>query len=319
MTMRKTLFFFIIFLVGFSLHAQIVPTINSPRDLQSLQVKSQSTSSNSPIDNEELLIFKLDYDQQGNVMHRYQLLLWEAVTYSYTTTYTYNEQGRLLTETRLQEFLNLYNRDEDYLHFFGNNPLHEKIIYHYNDQDNVSKKEIYTYGDQEPNTDTQPDQYIDFSYENDQLIVEESKSSDEKFFNRNYLTEYAYDSAGNLVHKKMAYGKEKKLQRNFIFKYNTEGQLVEEQVIDFSIPHNNTHLKYEYNADGQRSSKYVFNEEEEEFELETSYKYDSKGNVISGDREVSFEYYENGLIKSERWTEPTSATQITLTTTYEYF
>jgi hypothetical protein len=293
--------------------------MNPAGELQSHKVKSLSTYYTSPVDNEERLIFKKDFNTKGKVINVYQLSLWEAVSYSYTTTYQYNDLGQLITKSKVQKFLNLFDRDEDYLHFFGDKPLNEQQLYHYNEQGDIRKKLIFTFGEEKPDQQAQPSQSIYYEYEQNKLISEESSSSDDKFFNRNYLIKYTYDSVDNLIQKSMDYGKELELHRNFIYKYNIENQLIEEQVIDFSIPHNNIHLRYEYNEDGRKSKKLIYNEEEKVFEEETIYEYDEKGNVISGDREVKYEYHSNGLIKSESWTDPTSSEQIILTTQYDYY
>lgn len=317
--MKKTAFLLFLSLHSISLFAQLIPVQNSEKELGDLNVKTLSTFFVDADVGKEHLIFQKEYDASRKLLEKYQLSLWEAVSYSHTTTYKYNDQDQLESELILQEFLKIYDRDQDYLDLFGTKPLNEKRIYLYNDQGKMSKKMIYTFGDKEPGEGDAANQSIDYEYENDMLISEESTSTDDKFFNQNYLIKYTYDSADNLIQKVMAYGKEKEFQRNFFFKYNTEGQMTEEQVIDLSIPHNNIHLKYEYNKESQRSKKLVFNENEEVFEEETSYQYNLNGNMISGDREVKFEYYNNGLIKSESWIDPTSSEHITLISKYEFF
>ena len=298
------------------LFAQLIPVQNSLDDIVSHRVKVASTYYLDG-DREELF-FQKEFDADGNLLRKYLLLLWDAVSYQYTTTYSYDEKGILKEEQTIQEFLELNERDKEYLRIFGDNPLNERILYYYSDKGKLNNKSLYAFGAEGFDPKTSTNQTITYQYENAMLILEESTSSDDKFFNKNYLIEYSYDSTGNLVQKTMAYGLEKEMQRNYIYKYNDYNQLIEEQVIDISIPHNNKHLKYEYNDEGQLISKLSYNEELEDFEIETSYVYDSMGNLVSGEREVSFEYYKNGLIKSESWTDPISDEQFTFITKYQF-
>ena len=310
----------LLFLLSFvNLSAQITPIQNDDSTLIRLDVKSLSTYYQSKDTNKEYLLFQNEFSSPGILLRRFQLYLWDAVSYSYTTYYHYDNDELLTEETKNQEILTLFNRDKEYIQAFGDASLNEKILYYYTDEGLLSKTTIYTFSTKELESNASPSQTINYKYENGVLVSEESASSDEKIFNKNYLIEYSYDSAGNVSKKSMAYGKDKELQRTTILKYNTERKVIEKQVLDTSIPHNNVHLKYDYNTDGRISNKYVFNESEKEFELETTYDYDLQGNIVSGERDVKFEYYENGLIKKESWTELTSPTEISLTTKYEFF
>lgn len=315
--MRKLLLFAIFLWSSLSIVAQIIPTQNSDDDLIRIKVNSVTSYYSQKGDSKEFIIFQKEFSSPGKLMRKFQLSLWDAVSYSNTTNYSYNALSQLVEETKTQEILNLFDRDNDYINNFGDTPLNEKILYHYNDDGLLSKKSIYTYGNQEPENNDPPDQTINCVYEEGSLSSEESTSLDDKFFNKNYLVKYKYDSLGNLIGKSMAYGKDKELQRSTLFRYDSNGQIVEEQIVDSSIPHNNIHVKYEYNNQNKLSSKYVYDEVEKEFELDTSYQYDEQGNVVSGG--VSYEYYENGLIKSESWIDPTTDEVIKFTTTYEYF
>ena len=308
--------FIILSLLSFGTYSQLVPVENDLDLLKSKSVKRISTQYSSNEGEEAELIFQKEYDASGKVLTKYQLSLWDAVSYSHTTTYSYNEQGLLADETTIQKILNLSKRDEEFIETFGDKPLHEKVYYYYNPDGKLSKKAIFTYSGKEPEEDATPDQTIEYSYTGDLIDREESKSSDERFFNKDYYIEFKYDSANNLIQKSMAYGKDDELQRDTFYKYNQLGQLVEEQVIDPSIPHNNKHLKYEYDENGNRSALLTFNNEEGVFELETSFRYDDHGNLVSGDREVTFEYDQNGLIKTESWIDPLTDQEYTFTNTY---
>jgi hypothetical protein len=301
--------------------AQIEPVQNSEQDLHSLRVKTISSyffTNNSPASG-ELLILNEEYDSEGKMLKKYQLYLWDAVSYSYTTTFIYNEKGLLMETLKIQEILNLYKRDDDYIRSFGDKPLNEKIMYYYNDRDQLSKKDIFIFNSESPDKALSPSQSINYEYENNLLVAEESVSSDEKIFNRNYVLKYQYDSLGNLKSKSMAYGKELELKRMTSFIYDDRYRIIEEKITDVSVPHNNARYKYEYNDNGLLIQKYIFNEEEDIFELDKTYTYDENGNIISGDRETSFEYYKNGLIKSESWTNPVTDEIMTFRTTYEYY
>lgn len=315
--MKKTLFFLLFFLPGLGIHAQLVPVQNADSILKELGVKSISTLYQD--ETEEHVIFKKEFDATSKLVKKYQLYLWDAVSYSHTISYRYNDNSLLAEETKIQEILELLDRDNEYIKAFGDTPLNEKIYYYYNDDGLLTKKALFTFSTEEPQSNATPEQTINFEYENGLLLSEESESSDEKFFNKKYIVKYDYDSAGNLIQKSMAYGNDKELQRNTILKYDGKNQLVEEQIVDISIPHNNIHLQYEYNDLGQLSKKFVFDETENEFELETSFEYDEHGNTVAGDRNVVFEYYENGLIKSETWTDPITDVLMIFNTTYEYF
>lgn len=310
----------LLFLLSFvNLSAQITPVQNDDSTLIKLDVKSLSTYYQSKDTNKEYLIFQKEFASPGKLLRKFQLYLWDAVSYSYTSYYNYNNNELLTEETKNQEILTLFNRDKEYIQTFGDASLNEKILYYYSDEGLLIKKAIYTFSTKDLESNAPPSQTIHYTYENGVLVSEESASPDEKIFNKNYQIDYSYDSAGNMSKKSMAYGKEKELQRTTLLKYNTEGKVIEKQVLDTSIPHNNVHLKYEYTSDGRVYNKYIFNETEKEFELETTYKYDLHGNKVSGEREVKFEYYEDGLIKNESWTELTSPTEISLTTKYEFF
>jgi len=316
---KATIFTLIFLLGGLSIFAQIIPIQSPDEKIHSLGVKALSTYYKSLDEDSDQLIFSKEFDTMGKPKIKFQLSLWDAVSYSHSTSYSYNNDGLLEKEQKIQEILNLFDRDNDYIQMFGAEPLNEKIVYYYNKEGLLSKKALFTFGKKEHDKNASPDQSIDYQYENGLLISEESTSIDEKFFNQNYFINYSYDSAENIIQKSMAYGKEKDLQRSSLFKYDAENRLLEEQIIDTSIPHNSIHIRYEYNDEGKISNKYVFDNIEQEFELETTYKYDKLGNAISGDRDVKFEYYQNGLIKSETWTDPTSDKLISFMTTYEFF
>ena len=302
-----------------SLSGQIIPVQNGHGKLIALGIKSCSTSYSPSDKSEEYLIYKENYNAKGLLVSKVQLSLWEVVSYKNSYSYTYDSLDRLTEEWVHQEFLELFDRDTEFLESFGRIPLNKKITYAYNVLNQLCQKKIYTFGLEDPSETTAPDQTISYTYQDSLLVEEESISSDEKFFNKNYLIQYSHDSLRNLVQKVRLFGKERALQRTTTYQYNEQKLAQEERTIDSSIPHNNTYFKYEYDDDGKMTGKFIFNLEEMEFELDTSYEYDEHGNAISGDRNVSFEYDDQGLIISEAWTDPVNEEQIILRTSYSYF
>lgn len=133
------------------------------------------------------------------------------------------------------------------------------------------------------------------------------------------MVEYKYDSAGNLAEKSRSFGKENEMVQKTFYEYNNQGLLTEKKTIDSSIPHNNLYVRYDYNEDDKVNNKYIFEDETEEFELETTYTYDEYGNAVSGERDVAFEYDDHGLITSETWIDPISEKEIRLETSYTFY
>lgn len=318
--MKVSSVFLICLSIQLSVQAQIIPETNSHDEYRQHNVRLLRTvyepGGNSIIDDKQI-IFEKEFDKDGKLVRMYQLFLWEAVSYSYTTTYDYSDESQLIEEERIQNILNLTERDEDYVRIFGNKPLNQRYFYYYDEAGQLSRKDIFNYGDEF--SDSAFSQSVIYQYENSQKIKEQSSSPDEKVFNRNYQIMYQYDSAGNLINKTRAFGEDLALRRATTYMYNNERELLEERTIDDAFPHNNSHFKYTYNAKGKLHKKFVFEAELEDFELLTTYEYDAQGRAIRGDRNVQFEYDEKGLIISESWTEPISEETITLKTSFEYF
>jgi hypothetical protein len=317
--MRSVILLLLFLGLSHYLAAQIVPEQNDSSKITELGIKTVSTHYKSGEAGENYLIFKKEFDASGTLVSKMQLSLWDVVSYRYTYTYQYDEAGRLQEELIMQEILQIYERDKDFIKTFGDTPLNKKILYEYNDDNLLSRKTIFTFAQNAPAENATPDQTVTYAYENGVLISEKSVSADEKFFNKNYQVEYKYDSVGNLVQKSRNFGKENGMHQKTFYRYDEQNLLIEEQTIDTSIPHNNLHLKYDYYDDGKVRNKYVFEDETQEFELETTYTYDESGNAISGDREVQFAYDARGLIKEEIWTDPISDKLIQLETSYTFY
>ncbi len=320
--MRKIIYFILITWPYIDLFAQIEPIQSSDEKLKALSVKTVSTYHYSIADastTNRKLVLKKEISQDGRLMKKYLLSLWDDVSYSHTSTFQYNENGQLVEELKIQKILNLFKRDEDYIQSFGDKPLNEKILYFYNNQGKLSEKLLYTFTGLNLPDSVGPNQTIIYKYENDHLLSEKSTSPESRIFNHNYAISYKYDSLGNIAKRTRSYGKDLKMVRTTSFKYNSENRIEEEKTIDLSAPHNNYHYKYEYDSAGHLINKYAFSEEEEIFELEISYKYDDHGNQISGIRSIEFEYYENGLIKTESWVAEKTDERIHFITEYEFY
>ena len=301
---------------GFS---QLLPVRNSDSLIVSNKVKSASSYFDDAESGKNFLIQKLDFDQNGWLISEYLLSLWDVVSYSHTTTYTYDSTGNVLEILKIQEILELFERDKDYIELFGKMPVNEKIIFTHNNRGMPVKKDVYAFHSDGLKPGSEPNQTITYSYEDGKLVLEESSSSETRIFNNNFSIQYDYDSAGNQIRALRTFGKEKPLTRETRYLYDSCGTMIEKIVIDAAAPHNNTHEKYEYDTAGNLVNLYLFSSEEKIFELETTYQYNAHGHPISGDRDVTYEYLDNGFIKSESWLDQKTEQTITFNTTYNYY
>jgi hypothetical protein len=317
--MKKAFFFLLLQSIALSVFAQIAPVHNSQALIREHQVKIRETHYEDAETGEEYLIHKLEFDQQGRVVEEFQLYLWDVVSYTYTTSFRYNDAEKIREKIKIQEILSLFPRDEDYIEMFGDAPVNERVLYQYNEGGQLIKRELYVFYTDEFEESTEPKQVINYRYEDGRIVEEKSISAQDRIFNHNYEIHYDYDSAGNLILQTRKYGDSLELQRQTRFKYDSTGKQVEKKVIDPKSPHNNTHEKYEYNSNGRLTDLYVYSEEEEEFELETTYRYNDQGHMISGNRNVHFEYTGDGLIKSESWTDKNTGKEMKFNSTYQYF
>ena len=311
-------FSFIVFLIFTHSWAmgQVLPTQNSPEEL--IKNKVHFLEVNYKKDGEEYLMLKKELDQEGKVVSCFQLSLWDAVSSSYTISYQY-ESGMLMSNTRIQEIKSLFDRDQAYIETFGNSPINEKTKFRYHDNGLLEAKDIYVFSGDQPNEDALPDQSIAFQYnDSGQIVSEVSTSPEHPFFDKNYEIEYRYDSLDRLSSEIKLLGQKKEHEQEINYTYNEAGQLVEKRLDDKMLPHNNIHEKYTYDDQSRLSELYVYSTETAEFELDRTYAYDEKGRQVSGDREVTFEYYPNELIKSETWQDQVSDETITFKSTYTY-
>jgi len=184
---------------------------NRDGELMGLNVKTISSYYYSTLDTvgtDAKLILKKEFGTKGKINKKYMLSLWEAVSYSNSTTFKYNEKEQLIEETTIQTILNLEKRDLDYINSFGDTPLHEKIRYGYNQDGKIILKEIFTFSTNALSESTGPSQKIIYEYDSELLRLEKSSSSNTRVFNQNFMIEYEYDDQNKLIKKSKTYGSE---------------------------------------------------------------------------------------------------------------
>ena len=234
--MRKIICFIFIFCTDIQLFAQIEPVQNKDGELKRLKVKTISSYYYTTKDTtgaDAKLILKKEFGANGKINKKYLLSLWEAVSYSSSTTFKYNEKEQPIEETTIQTILNLGKRDLDYINSFGDIPLNEKIRYAYNQDEKLIKKEIFTFNTDEFSESTNPSQKIIYEYESGILRLEKSSSPNTRVFNQNFIVEYEYDNQNNLKKMTKTYGSELDIKRITEFTYNLENRLVEEKITLF--------------------------------------------------------------------------------------
>ena len=320
--MKQILFLLILFLSSQGLLAQIIPAQSNSVLLVKNKVKTLSvyyTQQNKDGDDREFLILKKEFDAHGKLIKKYMLYLWDAVSYSYTSYYTYDQNGRLTEELRIQEILNLFERDEHYIKSFGKDPLNEKITYTYDEQGNLTEKKIYVFNTPLLEENSLPRQTIRYEYDNGKLLREISASAVDCPCNKNYEIQYSYDSLGRLTDKLKLYGDDFNLKQNTHYVYDEEGRLLEEIITDSDLPHNNAHYRYVYDSTGRKAGRYIYSAEDEAFVLEQTYRYDKYGNPIPGNRNSVLTYLDNGLIGEETWVDDKTLRKNVFRTEYEFY
>ncbi len=299
---------------------QILPARNADTLVAANKVQIASSYFHDEAINNDRLIQQIEYNPDGLPISEYTLSLWDVVSYSTFKTFAYNELGKPATMTMKQEILSLYPRDGEYIEAFGDRPVYEKIQYTYSENRLPAKQEVVVYYSEKLPEDAIPNQTITFQYENELLLLEESTSTDDRIFNKNYTIEYSYDSIGNLIKSIKTFGKDRIKTTETSYKYDSAGRVSEKIVFDPGSPHNNSHQKYTYDQAGNRIGVYLYAPENSEFELQTSYEYNDHGHRIVDDFARSdFEYLENGLIKNEMREVPNMQMTFGFRTDYTYF
>ena len=320
--MRIFLCFVFVLWPGIFLFAQIEPVQNSDSELKALKVKAISSYFYSTKDTagvDAKLVLKKEFDANGKITKKYILSLWEAVSYSKSSTFKYNREEQLVEKSMIQEILNLGENDKEFINSFGDTPLNEKIRYAYNQDGQLVIKEIFEFSTAELSNSTPPSQKIIYAYDSGLLMSEKSSSANTEIFNQHFQIEYKYDDLGNLMKTSRTYGSEMNLRSGTDYIYDIENRLVEEKIIDVGIPRNSGHFKYEYDEANRLKNKLVFDEEESDFVLEVSYTYDQYGNKISGEKEIEFTYFKNGLIQSELWQDNITDQIFYFVSKYEFY
>jgi len=303
------------------LFAQIEPVQSSDQELKALEVHRVSTYYFSSLDTSNFdgqLILEKEFDDLGKITKKHILSLWEAVSYSNTTTFSYDNNDQLIETTTIQTILNLNQRDDEYITAYGDTPLHETVRFAYNSDGQLLKKEMFTFSTPELPKNAIPVQTILYGYEDNRLMLEESTSPNKGIFNQTYTIDYVYDVKGNLSRKTMRHGTELKNKKITEYWYDDTDRLIEEKITDSGVPRNNGHFKYEYDQAGLVKNKWIFDAVTADFVVDTNYTYDSKGNMTSGERDVVFEYNEHGLIQTELWRDAISDQVFYFVSNYTY-
>lgn len=321
--MQTKIYFFLSFILLSEnpLYAQLVPIQNNIGELKSQKVKSLSVfyySSKDTTGVNSKLILKKDFDKDGKITNKYILSLWEGVSYSINSTYKYDGEN-LIEELHRQTVLNLEKRDEEYINSFGDTPLNEKIKYTYNQDEQLMEKDIFSFVTDEISDTTTASQSIIYQYDSGFVVKEISSSLNNRIFNKNFTNEYNYDLQGNLVKTTKVYGTEMNMKRTSFYIFDSENRMIEEKVIDQVIPRNNIHIRYNYDDAGNLKNKLTIDEELNDFVVDITFEYDSHGNKISGEKDIEFTYYSNGLINSEYWLDPISDLEFYFVSHYQYY
>ena len=299
--------------------AQVLPVTSSNADLVKNHVKSLSVFYQLPDSGKSMLVYKESFDESGNALDKYILSIWNDVSHSRTITFKYNQKDKVEEEVLTDKILDLFPRDQDYIMEFGDKPLYQKTAYAYDSAGILTSKNIFVSGTLDIGPDVSPTQVVTYEWKNGLLISEQSDSPDNNAFSRIYLIMNQYDQSGRLIVKSMTDSKETKAFKTTSYQYDSLGRVEEEIIEDPTMPRNDAHYKYTYDSAGQLIGKYKYSAIIDGFEEINTYAYDDHGNMISGEREVTFTYYENGLIKSERWTDDITDVEILFSTAYEYY
>ncbi len=299
--------------------SQVLPVISPSDELRKNHVKSINIFYPIPESGKSELIYQKTFDTSGQCIKEYVLLLWNEVTHSRVTTFHYDPDGKITEEVLTDKILEYFPRDREYIMEFGDTPLYQRTSYEYNADGLLAVKRIFVAASPDFSEVAPPAQVITYEWKDSLLILEKSESPIQNAFTRIYQIGYEYDDQGRLVMKSLLRGKEPSMRQTTTYYYDSLGMPGEEIILDPSMPRNNAHFKYTYDSNGRLGAKYKYSPTLEAFEEVAIYTYDNYGNAVAGDRNVSFTYYENGLIKTELWTDDVTDVEILLSTTYEYF
>lgn len=277
--------------------------------------------SEDPTKSEGRLLFRKEFNKEGQLIEKYVYTFWDVVSYNHTTTYKYNSKGNLIEETKIQKILNLGKRDEEYIKALGDDPINEKSFYTYDELNRLLKQVNYTFGKEGFGKNDNPRSSIEYTYnEKGDLIKEIGKTPNGRITYQNYEASYDYDKNGNKIKEtKVFTTSPTKSTSTTVYSFNKNGQLTEEKTEDSGIPMNNIHLKYEYDSNGKKAKILRFSQNDGNWEVRKTFSYDENGNPILGDDETTFTFYENGLIKGELWKSSRSDETVNFISTYEFY
>jgi hypothetical protein len=299
--------------------AQVLPVTSPPDALRKNRVKSISVFYPLPEFGKDELIYQKIFNEAGQCQKEFSLALWDDVTHSRVTTFQYNQQGKLAEELLSDHIIEFFPRDSEYILEFGDMPLYQKTSYEYDAAGFLAVKRIFVGSSPDFSLETKPAQVITYEWKNNLLIGEKSESPVQNAFTRIYQLSYEYNDQGKLTMTSRLHGKELSMRQSTTYRYDSLGMLGEEIIIDPSMPRNDAHFKYTYDSLGRLIAKSKYSPVLDIFEEVAVYTYDNNGNAISGDRNVSFTYYDNGLIRTEQWTDELTDLEIMLTTKYEFY
>jgi hypothetical protein len=301
---------------------QVEPKLNEERVLKGLGIKSLSTFY---YDNEDTtkstkrLLFRKEYDNKGNLIFKYLLSLWDVVSYDHTTTFSYDRNNNLTEKIVIQKILNLGKRDEDFIKDMGDDPINEKFTYYYNDNNQLVKMEGFSFGKEGFNGNQNPDNTVTYEYERGLLVKEVSTTPNGMVIYQNYIATFDYnDSKQKIQETKIFTTSPNKPETTITWLYNDKGLMIEQIVNDKAVPFNNMRIKYEYDDRGRIGRELQFSIQNNKWENRKVYKYDKAGNEIFGDEETTFDYYKNGLVKSELWKSKDSGETVNFITIYRF-
>ncbi|MDZ7605185.1 MAG: hypothetical protein U5K79_06270 [Cyclobacteriaceae bacterium] len=299
--------------------AQVMPVTSPQDELRKNHVKSISIFYQLPESGKDELIYQKAFNESGQCIKEYLLSLWNEVTHSRVTTYQYNQDGQIAEEVVVDQIREFFPRDREYILEFGDMPLYQKTSYAYNAAGLLTQKRIFVAPSPDFDAALLPAQMITYEWKDSLLIGEKSESPVSNAFTRIYQLNYQYDDQGRLTMKSMLHGKELSMHQTTTYRYDSLGRPGEEIIVDPSMPRNDAHFKYTYDTLGRLTAKSEFSPALGIFEEVAVYTYDNHGNAITGDRNVAFTYYDNGLIRTERWTDELTDVEILLSTTYEFY
>lgn len=302
---------------------QIGPKENFEQVLKNKNLKSLKTMYYRSVDTTQLegrLLLKKEFNSDGNITFKYIYTFWDVVSYNHSSTFKYDENGNLVDKTIIQEILNLGKRDDNYIKALGADPINEKTTYEYNNSNQLILEHNYVFSEVGFDYEQNPTQTIKYEYLNGKLANETSSTSSGMVIYQNYISDYQYDKDGQKIMEVRTFTTSPmKYTKTSTFIYNETGLLKEEKRVDSANKNNNRHIRYIYDNEERETEELRFSEKDSSWINSKTYNYDSKGHLVLGDEETTFEYYPDGLIKQELWQSSRTDETVNFITTYEFY